>query len=45
MLTGVVDFSFRFAAFGGTRVSVLGVMVYADTVTCTRLYKGTVVGS
>ncbi len=42
MLTGVVDFSFRFAAFEGTRVRVLGVRVYADTVTCTRLYEGTV---
>ncbi len=37
-LTGLVDFSFRFAAY----CSVLGVRVYTDTVTCTRLYEGTV---
>ena len=43
MLTGFVDFSVRFAArVGGTRARVLGVRVYTDTVTCTRLYEGTV---
>ncbi len=42
-LTGWFDFSVRFATCRwGTRCSVLGVRVDVDTITCTRLYEGTV---